>query len=405
MLTQVKNAKTSTEKLETPFAKKWQQIEKKQKRNATAKAKINKLYQTFQEDILPEEQKLVELLAQETRHLMTFLSRKSFTQWQREELQAWIESNLDALSNHPFGNHELFSDVSNEYGEHLVAEAKNLNADTEFCADDIAKMRAMADDMFNGEKDFTDKELEAFMRDPSIFQQTFREFLEAKENGEDAEFTNEEFYEEEDDDEPFFQNGYQQHQAEQQINKHNKLKSLFNSSKLNKLYKILANKLHPDKEKNVHLKAEKSELMATLVKAKKTKDAFTLISMFHQFVPESELTLFDGSDEELSQALITLLNEKLHELDDEHQHNKCRDGIQSMVWQKLGGRSKKAQQENIYAHLADLEDSHTRLNYYIHEVKTVKLLKEILGERYEQRNFNPFEHGEFSLEDLDVIFH
>ena len=39
MLTQVKK---TTKKPETPFAKKWQQIEKKQKRNATAKVKIDK---------------------------------------------------------------------------------------------------------------------------------------------------------------------------------------------------------------------------------------------------------------------------------------------------------------------------------------------------------------------------
>ena len=120
-----------------------------------------------------------------------------------------------------------------------------------------------------------------------------------------------------------------------------------------------------DKERNEHLRSEKSALMAQLVKAKKDKDAYTIISMFHQFVPESELSLFDGNDQELSQALIKLLNEKLNELDQENDDLKYNNGLQSMIWQKLSGRSKKIVQENIDNHLVDLENSHTRLNYYI----------------------------------------
>ena len=403
MLTRIKNSVES--KPDSPFAKKWQQIEKKQKRNATAKAKIEKLYQIFQDEILPEEQKVVELLAQETRHLMTFLSRKSFTQWQREELQSWIESNLETLAQHPFGDHELFTAVNREYGDHLAVEAKKFNSDVEFSSDDIAQMREMTNEMFQGAKKFTDEELLAFMRDPAIFQQAFRDFMEEMEdNLEESMEGDDSFFDDGEDFSDYYSNGEQHYQGEQQVKKQGNLKSLFNSSKLNKLYKILANKLHPDKEKNVHLKDEKSELMTTLVKAKKNKDAFTIISMFHQFVPESELTLFDGSDEELTEALITLLNEKSHQLDKENDDNKYRDGIKSMVWQKLNGRSKKATQENIDIHIKDLEDSHTRLNYYIHEVKTVKLLKEILSERYEQHHFNPFETGEFTLADLDELF-
>ncbi len=409
MLTQVKSTKKSNDIPESVFAKKWQQIEKKQKRNATAKAKIDKLYEEFQEDILPQEQKQAELLAQETRHLMTFLPRKSFTQWQREELQEWVESNLNVLASHPFGNRELFEEVAKEYSDSLVQQAQKINEDHDFSLEEIEYMRTMANEMFNGDIDFSNDELIEFMRDPAVFQQVLRQYMEEKAQEEqeknfDDDFTNEsdegEHFQEEHD----YSNGNQRYQDEQQAKKQEKLKSLFSSSKLNKLFKMLANKLHPDKEANEHLKAEKSELMAKLVAAKKNKDAFTIISMFHQFMPESDNALFDGNDEELTQALIGLLNEKLHQLDQEHSDNKYNNGIKSMVWQKLNGRSKKATQENIDTHLSDLESSHSQLNYNIHIVKTVKRLKEILGERYEQRNFNPFAHGDFSLDDLDALF-
>lgn len=404
MLTQVKNVQKSNGKVDSPFTKKWQEIEKKQKRNANVQKKIDVLYQTFQDDILPEEQEVAELLAKETRHLISFLPKKSFSQWQREELQAWIESNLSTLSQHPFGNRVLFEAASNEYNDFLVEHAQKLNENHDFDLEEIEYMRTMADEMFNGEKKFTNEELIEFMRDPSVFQQTLREFLaeksqeegQAEENGD---LDDDEFFQEH-----FHGNGHQRYQDQQGAIKQEKLKSLFNSSKLNKLYKILANRLHPDKETNEHLKAEKSELMAKLVAAKKDKDAFTIIKMFHQFMPDNEHILFEGDDTDLIQALIGLLNEKMKQLDEENQQNKYENGIKSMIWQRLNGRSKKAQQENIATHMADLEDDKTRFNYYINEVKTVKLLKKILSERYDQRHENMFTQGDFSLDDLAELF-
>lgn len=402
MLTQVKNTQKSNITPDSPFTKKWQEIAKKQKRNANVQKKIDTLYQTFQDDILAEEQEVVALLAQKTRHLISFLPKKSFSQWQREELQAWIESNLTTLSQHPFGNRALFEAVSKEYSDFLVEHAKKVNENHDFDPEEIEYMRTMADEMFNGEKEFTNDDLIGFMRDPSLFQQTLREYLaEKSQEEEDIDFDDNEFFQEEDH---YHSHEGQHYQDQQRAKKQEKLKSLFNSSKLNKLYKILANRLHPDKETNEHLKAEKSELMAKLVTAKKNKDAFTIITMFHQFIPESEHILFEGNDNDLTQALIGLLNEKLYQLDQENQKNKYESGIKSMIWQKLNGRSKKATQENIAAHMADLEDDRTRLNYYIYEVKTVKLFKEILSERYNQRNDNPFAQGDFSLDDLDALF-
>lgn len=397
MLTHLKDKKNSSSKANDPLAKKWLEIEKKQKRNANFKRKMTNLYQVFKDDILQEEHKFVELLGQETRHLMTFMSRKSFTQWQKEELSNWIESNLDNLSTYPFGNAELVRDLRNEYGDSLSACTQKIDDDVDLDKELLAEMRALCEEMFLGELSFSDEELASFIRDPAVFQQAFQEFSDKKrdEDHEDEGFS---------DDDYSTEDPYEEHCREKEDQQQNKLKSLFNSSNLNKLYKILANRLHPDKERNEHLRAEKSELMAQLVKAKKDKDAYTIISMFHQFVPESELSLFDGNDQELSEALIKLLNEKLKTLDQENYEQKHNNSIESLVWQKFSGRSKKIVQENIDSHLSDLEDSHTRLNYYINEVTTVKLLKEILSERYEKNSFNPFANADFSLDDLANMF-
>ena len=405
MLSTIKNTTNSSSKEnENPLSKKWLEIEKRQKRNVNFQGKIDDLYKKFQDDILPEEQNVVALLAQETEHLVNFLPRKSFTQWQRAELQSWIENNLDQLASHPFANQELFQTTAQKYSDHLVKEAQNQNENVDFSMDEIEYMREMADDMFQGEKEFSEEELISFLRDPEIFRQKLHEFMAEKECDEEDAFDNE-FEQQEDD---FHQHNEQNHHQYQQYShtsqqavKEHKLKELFNTSKLNKLYKILASRLHPDKESNAHLKAEKSDLMAKLVKAKKNKDAFTIISLFHQFVPESEMSIFDGNnDEELSQALVKLLNEKLRELDEENRFNKYHNGLQSVVWQKFGGRSKKAIAENIKEHIADLENEQTRYQYSIDDITTVKLLKEVLSERYEQSRFNPFGIEGLSLDGI-----
>jgi hypothetical protein len=398
MLTHLKDTKNSTSKTNDPLAKKWLEIEKKQKRNANFKRKMTDLYQVFKDDILQEEHKFVELLGQETRHLMTFMSRKSFTQWQKEELSNWIESNLDNLSTYPFGNAELAHDLRNEYSDSLSACTQKIDGEVDLDEELLAEMRELCEEMFLGELSFSDEQLANFIRDPETFKQAFQAFLEAKDDEDDEGLFGDDSQDDYSAEEPY------EEQCREEVQQQNKLKSLFNSSNLNKLYKILANRLHPDKERNEHLRAEKSELMAQLVKAKKDKDAYTIISMFHQFVPESELSLFDGNNQELSEALIKLLNEKLKTLDQENYDQKHNNSTESLIWQKFSGRSKKIIQENIDSHLADLEDSQTRLNYSIHEVTTVKLLKEILSERYEKNSFNPFADADFSLDDLANMF-
>jgi hypothetical protein len=54
---------------------------------------------------------------------------------------------------------------------------------------------------------------------------------------------------------------------------------------------MLASRLCPDKEQEPALKAQKSLLMGPLVQAKKEKGAFTIISMFQQYVPNNDLNL------------------------------------------------------------------------------------------------------------------
>ena len=189
------------------------------------------------------------MIAQETRHLITFISRKSFTQWQREELHAWINANLDLLTGHPFCPEHLRNVVREEYSEALFELAKSLDNEHGFDSDEMADMRDLVDDVFDDDREFTDEQLRAFLRDPATFQEEVERYLNEQINIDDnlEDNSDDEFSQE-----YFFNSDQQSGEVKQK-----KLKGLFNASLLKKCYKSLASRLHPDKELDPTLKAEK----------------------------------------------------------------------------------------------------------------------------------------------------
>jgi len=393
MLKKVKAQK----KKQNAFSKKWAQVEKKQTRNLNYKNKLNKLYTHFQTEILPFEHQLCEAIAEETRHLMSFISRKSFANWQREELTVWIESNIDTLTEHPFVPDGLSQSLHKEYSDHLTDNCNIMDKDEMIDPLHITGMRELLVEL-EVPDNFSDEQLADFIRNPKTFTDHIEKVM-AERVKQEAES---EFYEDELDDQFFedieddfinsdhFQHFQQSHQKHQK-----KLKDLFNASLLKKCYKKLANILHPDKEQNVDLKEQKSELMAILVQAKKEKDAFTIISMYQEHVPDNDLNL----DKDVSKELLELIDEKLKQLDDEHHHIKNARCIENMLWQKLGGKSKKIMAEKQRQHLFELNEGKEEMFHNIDNSKNMKQLNKILSKRYDSRHQNPFSNFG-SLEEL-----
>ncbi|PKH04092.1 hypothetical protein CXF72_02775 [Psychromonas sp. MB-3u-54] len=376
MLKKIKQPAKQYSPAKTKFSEKWAEIEKKQKRNTAFQKKTAILYSSFQSEILPAEEKMCELIAQEARHLISFMARKSFTQWQREELLAWIESNIETLTNHPFCPEGLSAALGEEFHEALFGDQEEIDEDDQFDAAQIQDMRSLIDEMFACGNDFSEEQLIDFLRDPALFHQHFASFFKEAQKESEADFDQEEF-----DHREHFQRDTRSPEKQ-----HKKLTDLFNASQLKKCYKMLASRLHPDKEQDLLLKAHKSELMGQLVQAKKDKDAFTIISMFQQYVPNNDLNLND----DVTAELLILLAEKSAQIDREYRELQQPDSIESMIWQKLGGRSKKIIEAKKQDHLKALLASQLSLQNTITTTRTMKPLNKILSERYDRRHVSPF---------------
>ncbi|MDA7746757.1 hypothetical protein N8878_05430, partial [Psychromonas sp.] len=179
-------------KKETAFSKKWAQVEKKQKRNLNFKNKVIKFNQQFEKDILPSEIKLCEMIAAETRHLMSFIPRKSFTKWQREELITWIESNIDALAQHPFTPDDLAQTVDQEYAKYFKDDEKIVSEDEAMDPDNIQHVRNLLAEL-DIEDELSDEQIAEFIQNP----ETFSDFIE-KELAERDKFDDEDEFDEDD---------------------------------------------------------------------------------------------------------------------------------------------------------------------------------------------------------------
>lgn len=399
-MSKLKKVKTQKE-TQSAFSKKWKQVEKKQTRNLNYKNKLKNFYDDFKRDVLPFEHKFCDAVANETNHLTGFISRKSFTNWQREELSLWIESNLDLLRDHPFTPDGTVEKLSGEYSKALLGWAKTIPDEEEIDPEVIFSMRGLLEEL-EVEDNYSDEELDYFIRNPQIFTEHIESIM-MQRMAKDAE--NEDFEDDLDDDffqqfeEEFINSESFQHFQDGDKSHQKKLKDLFNGSLLKKCYKKLANILHPDKEQNPELKEKKSDLMAILAQAKKEKDAFTIISMYQEHVPDNDLNL----DENVCEGLLALIDEKLSQLDVEHSQVKHDPCIENMLWSRLGGRSKKIREEKQFLHILDLKSECAGIARNIGNMKNMKMLNRLLSDRYDIRNASPFMHKESFQNFMDMM--
>ena len=249
-------------------------------------------------------------------------------------------------------------------------------------------MRMMLDELSDGRLQLSDEELIALAKDPSLIAQHIENLQQehAQEELEAEMFNEQAFADEADDFYDFFNEDFF---SQSQKSKDSGLEKLFKSSQLNKMYKRLAFLLHPDKELDAQKKIEKNALMHTLSDARKQKDAFTILKMYQQYVPEAEFIF----DDETLLALHRLLEEKVQDLNTQHRDIKQSNAIQTLVWRKFSARSKKLTQLNFEHHIDDLETENFDADDLLTSIKTVRALGKFLTLRIEEKNAAYFNFG------------
>jgi hypothetical protein len=368
----------------------WIKIEKHQKRNINFSKKKVELFDAFKLAALPFEIRQAEQIARQVEHITGFISRKSLTEMQRNELLDWILSDIDYLDLHPFAANIDTSRLRQQ----LNSELSQLTKKNEHPIDDeaIVQLQSMLDDLFDGDIPLERDELIDILKNPESIEKYIKK---AHEN---REYKEKPFGDEQDQSEDSFEENYFHEEYEQHIGKHDTkvLEKLFKGSQLNKMYKRLAAKLHPDKENDVDNKARMHALMQQLVSARKNKDVFTMLTLYHDHIDDDSFNF----DAETITAIESLLEQKVSELNYELRQLKSDNTIECIVWNRFKGRSNKITTQNIQNHMTQLTEEADNINHFILKTKTVKILQVELSVRIEQRKSESFLNFGNSFGDL-----
>lgn len=372
------NSKNDLEQAPNKLSALWLKIEKHQKRNANRIKKSAEFFETYKQQTLPYEQKQVASIVKQVEHLVTFIARKSLTEMQRDELFNWISSDIDYLDSHPFADNVDTSLLRTQLNSELTKLVDK--SDRQIDEEEISQLQDMLDDMFEGELQLDRDELIDILKNPDHMEKHINKFHQRMDE-EHSSFSGETEQSGDAFEDDHFYQDYEK--AEESIGKHDAkvLEKLFKGSQLNKMYKRLASKLHPDKESDADKKVIKHALMQQLVAARKNKDAFTMLALYHEHIDDDSFNF----DAETIVALESLLEQKVSELNYEFKQLKSNNSNEGLIWSHFKGRSNKITAQNIKNHVTQLAVEADKINSFILNTKTVKALQVELSTRIDQR--------------------
>ena len=406
-MTAIKTTKTKKPKLpanhcdRTPaqvFQFRWEKIEKLTAQVAKAKVKYDQIIERFQNELLPFEQEQSQVQYQLIEKLFTFVSKKSLTQTQRLELLDWIEEILESLLSSPFRNG---IDV-NKLQQQLTHIRLN-DLDTEDQADALNEIRSQLKDHFNLNIEFTDAELMAFLANPElILQHMVKQATNDEQDDLDDNFVDEEDDLFGDETTDFFEQHSSNKKSEQQnrgrrFEQAKKSELFISKGTMNRCYKKLANIFHPDKAQNQQDKDKFHQLMISASKAKKNNDAFTLFSMYQEYVNDKDFAFAENELVQFNEVLQAKVN-KLEDEKNEYLYGLGHD-FNSHIVRRFKSRSKKELEGKFSEHLNGLQNYIGDIKQTIADIKTLKVVKEILNARYDKMD------NEWNAEELfDLMF-
>lgn len=365
---------THSDPLQQSLINIWSKIEKKQKRNQTFLDKKEKIFAEFKTKVLPLEHKNTKQAYDFIEFLISFIGRKSFSDYQHEELLDWIASNLEYLRSHPFVGEVKLDALQNKFNEALTEFSQSEPTDID--PQEIERVRHSLETIFAGKMQLSDDEIIALIKDPSLMDDYVEQMQQNwDEEQQSAGKTHQH--------KPF-EDLFGQQTAEEdgqyhapQDDRQKDLDKLFKGGQLNKIYKRLASLLHPDKEQDPVKKAQKHVIMQTLSEARKNKDAFTLLQLYQTYINDGEFSF----DTDTLHSMQALLRAKLHRLDDELHTEKSNGDVSTLVWRKFSERSNKLTEQNFKTHISALKREYREQQSIMQQNQTVAKMKKLLQER------------------------
>ena len=364
---------------EQKFQRAWQRVLKAKQNNEKIKRDVEVFADKIRQQIESIEISYTTAFYSNTEQLIGFLSRKSLPQWQRYELYQWIGDNLNILTYHPFVDHLDIPALLDRFREMMPEQMMEEDA---FIPDEDPVDSKTPDDP---DSDESSQEEKGGTMD--MFEELFDDA--------DLNKKNEDITEEEDLFEQFYEEIFEEQQAYEDERKKEiqALDQVLKASSMNKMFRKIAARLHPDREQDPDKKAQKHQQMSALVDARDKRDVLTLFALYEQHVGEPFDQLIDTDH----QHLTTLLEHQLMLLEEEREQLIDEIPKSGMIYRRFHKPTKAKVSAHVRSHIKDLEGKIDTLETFASHVTSLKKLKPYLEERYDMnQNFlanmidNPF---------------
>lgn len=402
-----KNKKKSV----NPLTKKWQAIQRQINQIADHKKKVEAFSVEFAKRMQAKETAFVNKRGDLVEHFCGFIAKKTVKDNALDQLMDYIDEEMHLISNHPYTDialpQHLLKIKMRKYQERM----DKFSVDPKY----IESLKAYLDSYHWLEHDFSDEELSEFIKDPDkvdeFIENERQKYIEEnnidEEDLEDLDLDGpDDFFDEDMNDEELLDAMFKEMFGEdifgeEKYNKEdsefheyeptqgledgdNLLKKLMKSEEINKVYKKLANLLHPDKLQDKSKQAEYLSAMKELIAARKAKDMFGLLSLAQRYMPDHELAL----DKEQEKQLAEALNRKLAALQNEFRERQNGNDYETVIWNKFHSKNKRQQEANLEAHEKWLIAMNKETDHIIATTSNIKNLKSYLRDFYQRRDFD-----------------
>jgi len=381
LVEQVKKTKSSKSIKQTPqqvFERRWLEVDKALKSLEKARNEQQGVVDKFNADLLPLEQDICRQQYSFINTLLKFYGKKSLLEWQREDTFDWIDEIFNSLASSPFRPHLDIDALASDIHQSLIGRIAAGPQVLELLRNDIIESTGI-------DLNLTDEDLLAILANPDLLA---KKLAQASIDGRGLDDPSP--FDDGDDVEDIFEDmfsDYFDNFADDKFNDpaaHEKNELFLSKGVLNRCYKKLANRFHPDKVKPED-REESHHLMVELSKAKKANDAFSIFMLYQQYIADDD---FVFSDNELTHINV-LLSKKLQDIRCAKADLKFGDDMDTLICRKFKGRSKRATEQNFADHLDEMQQRLAIYNNYS-QITSLKILKKFLAERRDMMNVISF---------------
>ena len=295
----------------------------------------------FRQTIQPREQRITECMQQLTESLVVLRDKPARSQAERSLIGLWIIENLTSLSSHPFASKTQWENLSMQFSETLDYDDPIDSQLIRLHRTEIAK----ATDASELPSSPVDMELESESEDDIVFDFGWHKKDTPPENP-PAQQTNSTRQTEVPPQRPS-----QEPAMEQDPELDEKINDLENKLSIDRLFRQLAKVLHPDREQDEKLRAEKHKLMSQCLEARQNKDIDTLLELYCEHVGE----LPDGITDDSHEELISALELQLKQLQIELRNLRFGDALQTQIVERYSDVDNTRTRDRVSMHAKELD--------------------------------------------------